>query len=137
MTKRPCAQRFGLWGLAVAAFLGASFVTGPAVASGDGEADHLKCFNVFRDFRAEGQKAVTLETELGVENCVVHNLARVFCAPAIKDGRNDNLGSALTSDYLCYQVECPSLAQRTLFMIDQFGAREIKIAQPRILCAPA
>jgi hypothetical protein len=128
------------WLLALAAFLGVTFAGVPPALAQQGEADHLKCYTIIQEEAPDGKTTInSLYSLAGVSenNCIIRHTARAFCAPAIKNGGNDGRGDRLVTEYMCYQLECESAQDRTLFVNDQFGTREITIRASKFLCAPA
>ncbi|MGE0820865.1 MAG: hypothetical protein AB7G75_00365 [Candidatus Binatia bacterium] len=106
-----------------------------------GEPDHLKCYEVLKDQNQLDSKEVDLVNKFGLEpDCDVTTKARLFCTPVrkfIEGGNgNDPRGAALSTDFTCYNVQCPPNPSRRLEIDDQFGHRDIGIKNARMLCTP-
>lgn len=128
--------------LALGMIYGLTSVTSPAFAEViPGDPDHLKCYEVLQDAKAAQDKVVNLFNKFGLEpGCHVLTQARLFCTPVSKfiDGGNgdDIRGDELNTDFTCYRVACPANPVRELEVDDQFGTRNMRIKDARLLCTP-
>jgi hypothetical protein len=106
-----------------------------------GDRDHLKCYEVLQDQNPLVDREVDLVNKFGLEpNCHVATKARLFCTPVSKfiagGNGNDYRGAELDTDFTCYKVECPPNPIKELAIDDQFGDRNIRIKDARMLCTP-
>lgn len=105
-----------------------------------GDPDHLKCYEVVKDQNQLDTKEVDLVNKFGLEpGCDVTTKARL-CTPVRKfvegGNGNDPRGTALNTDFTCYNVQCPPNPLKRLEIDDQFGNRDIGIMNARMLCTP-
>ena len=131
--------------LATAVFLAVGLMSlrGTSLAQSSPDPDHLKCYEVRRDFSSSHREIVDLfNKEFGPETgCQLITDASFFCTPTAKfsehdpDG-NDPRGRELQTDFLCYQVGCERNPLRSIVVDDQFGQRLIEILDAKMLCTP-
>lgn len=143
--KHVSSIKFCRWLLTNALVLGISALAAvqtPAFAQViPGEPDHLKCYEVLKDQNQLDEKEVDLINKFGLEpGCDVTTKARMFCTPVRKfvegGNGNDPRGTALNTDFTCYNVQCPPNPSNRLAIDDQFGDRDIGIKNARMLCTP-
>jgi hypothetical protein len=130
-------------------FVVALLVVGTAQAGSGGSFDHLKCFRI-RD-SLTNRRTVLLADLLPslpfapAPDCRVTLPARHFCVPAAKG--NVLSGDVpvetfpvppgpLPDDFLCYDLHCER-DRPDLTVLDQFGARPVRIRHSDFLCMPA
>ncbi|RMF19530.1 MAG: hypothetical protein D6760_13015, partial [Deltaproteobacteria bacterium] len=112
--------------------------------------DHMKCYKVKDQAKFLAEVDLNaLQSEFGLEHCVVKGKAKLFCVPVDKDvttytdKSKDGIppvsynGPEYTNDRICYKIKCPPPTINPLQVTDQFGTRNLEKFKPLMLCAPA
>jgi hypothetical protein len=95
--------------------------------------DHYKCY---RAYGRSVDAVVSLRDQFHVEEQVRVGAPILFCNPTRKMHAGAAFGVQNASDHLtCYRLE-PRPFETSIFTLDQFGPKQLRLAQADILCAP-
>lgn len=123
-----------------------------AVASAQtNELDHLLCYRMRDPLTAHARfdLLAKLQPEFSRAGCTLapdddDSVRSQFCVPASKvnvdaDGHHADLGGPpLSTDYVCYRIDCPpGVNPPNKIIEDQFGRRAVRFGTPARLCVPA
>jgi hypothetical protein len=116
----------------------ATLILGPALALAQ-VPDHLKCYKV-KDPLEKAKYTADLGGLTPEPGCMIKAPAIQYCVETTKTNVVPSPPGAPAGPpagrFVCYKVKCDKSALAPVPVVDQFGARDLELKAPKILCAP-